>query len=251
MSLLSSVGLSEKEALIYDILMSSGEKPASSIASLAHMNRTTCYRILYDLEKKGLVNHRDLGNKIHFRLDHPQKLLDFADKQLKTQEQARHDLAQLLPSLVSSYVLSVEKPVIAMFEGVKGLKEIYQDTLREKKSIFAVLTTAEVEPELFAWLTSYYGKARARAHISAKVIVSSGEWSKEYERKNTEELRETVMVSQSLFPFQHEVDIYGDKVAFINYKKGDPLIGFIITNKQIAKTMKAWFDLAWKGATIA
>jgi hypothetical protein len=46
------------------------------------------------------------------------------------------------------------------------------------------------------------------------------------------------------------VDIYGDKVAFINYKKGEALIGVVINHPQIAETMRAWFELAWAGAEL-
>ncbi len=247
-SILETIGLSEKEATLYELLLESGEKPAGVLAARAHMKRASAYHALYGLQEKGLVSSREKGKKIHFRLEPPDRLVAMADREAHRREQAKNDLLAMIPAYMSAYVLSVEKPIVTMFEGVKGLKEIYQDTLREKKPIYAVLTTAVVEPELFRWLTTSYGKIRAQKNIKAQVIVSSGTWVKEYEQKNSEELRETIQVPHSLFPFQHEVDIYGNKVAFINYKKGEPLIGVVIHNEQIAKTMKAWFDLAWRGA---
>lgn len=174
--------------------------------------------------------------------------MELADKALQDYERARSDLRGLLPEMVSSYLLSVERPVVSTFEGVKGLKEVYEDTLREKQPVYAVLTTAEVEPELFEWLTKTYTKKRAELGIEAKVIVASGEWSTQYVKRDETELRETRLVSKTEFPVQHEVDIYGNKVAFINYKKGDALIAVVINHPQIAQTMKAWFDLAWIGA---
>ncbi len=247
-TLLTSIGLSEKESLLYELLLKMGEKSVTQLAKQAGVKRATAYHILYELEKKGLVKKRDIGKKIHFQLEPPDKLLQVADTKLKDYERARKELSDFIPDLTASYILTVEKPVVTTFEGVRGLKEIYMDTLRDKQPVYAVLTTATVEPELFKWLTTYYGKARAKAGIHAKVIVSSGTWAEEYERKDEEELRETVQVPHHLFPFKHEVDIYGSKVAFINYKKGDPLVGVVINKADIAKTMKAWFDLAWKGA---
>lgn len=247
-TLLTSIGLSEKESLLYELLLKMGEKSVTQLAKQAGVKRATAYHILYELEKKGLVKKRDIGKKIHFQLEPPDKLLQVADTKLKDYERARKELSDFIPDLTASYILTVEKPVVTTFEGVRGLKEIYMDTLRDKQPVYAVLTTATVEPELFKWLTTYYGKARAKAGIPAKVIVSSGTWAEEYERKDEEELRETIQVPHQLFPFKHEVDIYGNKVAFINYKKGDPLVGVVINNADIAKTMKAWFDLAWKGA---
>ncbi len=71
--------------------------------------------------------------------------------------------------------------------------------------------------------------------------------SREYVEKSVEEFRTSTMIDSELFPFEHEIDIYGDKVAIINYKKDEPLIGIVIHHPQIAKTMQAWYDLAWNG----
>jgi len=201
---------------------------------------------LYSLEKHKLVTKRDIAKKIHFRPEPPTELLALADKQTKELERARGDLRAIMPQLNSEYILSVERPVVTIFEGAAGLKEIYEDTLKEGKPIYAVLQTAKVDPAMYKWLTKSYVKRRAKSKIWAKVIIASGKWSNDYQRKDEKELRESILVSSDKFPFQHEVDVYGDKVAFINYKQGEALIGIVINHPQIAQTMKAWFDLAWK-----
>lgn len=245
---LETIGLTGKEAEIYELLLKKGELVGGDIIKETSLKRATVYKSLYSLEKKGLISKQDLNKKIHFRPLPPDRLIELADSQIKKHERARSDVRTLLPDLMSSYILAVEKPVVSTFEGVKGLKEIYLDTLREGKPISAVLTTAAVEPELFDWLTSYYAKQRVKHGVFARVIASTGTWSKEYVKKDAAEARETLLVPDTQFPFAHEVDIYGDKVAFINYKKGDALIGVVINHPQIARTMRAWFDLAWKGA---
>jgi hypothetical protein len=111
-----------------------------------------------------------------------------------------------------------------------------------------MLTTAEVDPELFNWLTTDFVKRRASMNIPARVIVASDNWHQEYTGRNADEVRNTVTVPSDQFPFQHEAMVYGDKFALVNYKKGEKLIGIVINHPQIAKTMRAWFELAWKGA---
>ena len=246
---LLKIGLSTSEANLYELLLRLGEVPVGILVKESGMKRPTVYKALYALEKKKLVTKQDIGKKIHFRPEPPTELLALADKQTKELERARGDLRAILPQLNSSYILAVEKPIVTTFEGVEGLKEIYEDTLKEAKPIYAVLQTAEVEPEMYKWLTKFYVKKRVKAKIWAKVIVASGKWSGEYQRKDEKELRESILVPSEKFPFKHEVDIFGDKVAFINYKKGEALIGIVINHPQTAQTMKAWFDLAWEGAT--
>lgn len=248
---LETIGLTTNEVNLYELLLRLGEVPAHRLIGESKLKRATAYKSLYSLEKKGLVTKRDIGKTLHFRPEPPTKLLELAEAQYRTLERAKHDVRSLIPQLTSSYILAVEKPVVTTFEGVEGLKQIYEDTLREKQPIYAVLQTEEVEGELFAWLTKTYVKRRAKLGITASVIVASGEFSKQYAENNEKELRETITVSAELFPFQHEVDIYGNKVAFIHFKKGEPLVGIIINHPKVAQTMKAWFDLAWEGAIYA
>lgn len=245
---LQTIGLSITEANLYELLLRLGEVPVGMLVKESGMKRPTVYKALYALEKKKLVTKKDIAKKIHFRPEPPTELLALADRQTKEIERARGDLRAILPQLNSSYILAVERPVVSTFEGITGVKEIYEDTLREAKPIYAVLQTAEVEPEVFKWLTKIYVKKRVKLGIAAKVIVASGSWSKEYQRKDEKELRESILVPKEKFPFQHEVDVYGNKVAFIDYNKGGALIGIIINHPLIAQTMKAWFDLAWEGS---
>lgn len=250
LTFLENLGLTAKEAGLYELLLKLGEVPAGEIIKASKLKRATAYKVLYSLEQKGLVSKKDFKKKIHFRPEQPSKLLDLAENQYRALERAKDDLQSFLPQLTSEYIMSVERPVVTTFEGLEGLKQIYEDTLKEKKPIYAVVQTAEVEPEMYKWLSGDYVKRRAKAKIWAKVIVSSGKWSDTYSKKDSEEYRESITVPGHQFPFQHEVDIYGDKVAFINYKKGEALIGIVIRHPQIAQTMKAWFDLAWEGAKI-
>lgn len=244
---LETIGLTKKEAEIYELLLKLGEVPAGKIIKETKFKRATVYKTLYSLEKKGLISKRDFKKKIHFRPESPTQLLGLAESQFQTLERAKSDIQAIIPQLSSSYVLAVEKPVVSTFEGIEGLKKIYEDSLREGETIYSTLQTGEVEPELFKWLTTSYIRQRVKKKIWAKVIVASGKWAEEYQKKDKKELRESVLVPSKRFPFQHETLIYGDKVAFVNYKKGESLIGVVIKHPQIAKTVKAWFDLAWEG----
>lgn len=245
---LETIGLTQKESQIYELLLQKGEMIGGEIIAQTGLKRATVYKSLYTLEEKGLISKQDIHKKIHFKPEAPNRLMTLAEEQIRIKERAQSDIRTLLPDLMSSFILAVEKPIVSTFEGVKGLQEIYEDTLREKKPIYAVLTTAEVEATMFKWLTTVYTKKRAKAGIHAHVIASTGTWAREYAKKDEKEARSTILVPSAEFPFKHEVDIYGDKVAFINYKKSNALIGVVINHPQIAQTMKAWFDLAWYGA---
>ncbi len=237
--------LTKKESDIYELLIKDGELPVNTIVARTKLKRGIVYKSLYSLEEKGLATKKDINKKIHFKPASPSELSRLVD--IKTQEatQARLELTSILPQLTQQYITSIEKPVVTTYQGVEGLKAIYEDTIKVGESIFAALNNAEIEPSLLRWLDSTYVKRRVKSHIEAKVIISSGSMSKNYLQRDNKALRETRVVASATFPFPHEVDIYGDKVAFIDYHKGGQLIGIIIHHPQIAVTMKALWNLAW------
>lgn len=245
---LQSFGLTENEISLYELLLKLGESPASTIISEAKLKRPTVYKTLYSLEKKGLVEQKKTKTKIHFSPLPPTVLSTLAESQYQELDRARENLQTALPTLLSQYTTAADKPIVRVYEGINGIKEIYKDTLKENQTIYAVARIETLETELHTWLQNTYVKQRAKQKIHAKVIIASDKVSKQFMERDINEFRTTIAVPGSQFPFEHEVNIYGDKVAFINNHKDAPLLGLIITNPLIAKTMKAWFDLAWLGA---
>ena len=246
--LLEQLGLNPNETILYELLLRMGEQPVSTLAREANLKRTNTYYLLGELEKKRLITQQEVKKKTMYRLESPQKLIELAEDQLKKHERVRNDLSRLIPELTSSFILTYEKPVVTLFEGVEGIKQIYEDTLREQKPIYAALLPHEIDETLRKWLRNVYLKKRTKLHIHASVLVASNSFASTYQEEDVFYDRTTLIVPQKKFPFQQEINIYGDKVAIMNYKKDDHLIGMIIHNPLIAKTMKAIYDLAWEAA---
>ncbi len=237
--------LTKKESDIYELLLKEGELPVHIIIARTKLKRGIVYKSLYSLEEKGLATKKDINKKIHFKPASPTELSRLVDLKTSEATQARLELNSLLPQLTQQYITSIEKPVVTTYQGVEGLKMIYEDTIKVNEPIYAALNNDDVEPSLLKWLRKTYVKRRVEAAIEAKVIISSGNMSENYLQRDDIALRETRVVAAATFPFPHEVDIYGDKVAFIDYHKGGQLIGIIIHHPQIAITMKALWNLAW------
>lgn len=250
LAFLQNIGITETESSLYELLVKLGEVPITTVIRESKIKRPTVYKAIHSLTKKGLVTQRDIHKKLHVRPESPSKLQELADREYKSVENTKLNLNALLPGLALSYTHSTEKPVVQVYEGVEGLKEVYNDTITVGEPIFALLQSSVVEPELFDWLTKTYVKKRVKAKIHAKVIVASGPESRNYVEESKDSYRTTKLIDNKRFPFQHEIDIYGDKVAIIHFKKNEPLIGIIIHHPQIAQTMKAWFDLTWEGISL-
>lgn len=245
---LTEFGLNIYQAELYSLLIFLGEVPVQKLIKETNIKRATVYKSLYELEEKKLITLQDIGKILHAKAEDPKRLEEIANEQIRRQNEAKKALYDVLPEFMTSFLLTTAKPTVSTFEGINGLKKLFMDTIREKQPVYALVATHEIDQEFHDWLKEKYVKLRKKAGIHATVIASTGSWAKSYQQLDKNELRTTYLVPIDRFPFKHEINIYGDKVAILNYKAGAPLIGVLIHHPDIAATMKAWFDLALAGA---
>lgn len=245
--ILTSLGLTPEQVDIYESLLTHGPQSAGSLAKTTHVQRTYIYRVAGELVTKGLVAMDKKGKTSLYIPQSPDHLLTQAEELKSKATQAQKALEGILPSLKTKYQAIEAKPVITYYEGIEGIKKVYLDTIKEGKPILALVETSKADPEIYDWVTAEYVKLRISANISVRAIVATGSKTEEYTLRDKTELRETKTVNSERFPFEHEINIYGNKVAIINHRKGTQLIGIIMDNPVIAKTFRSWFELTWSG----
>lgn len=139
---------------------------------------------------------------------------------------------------------------VTFYEGVEGIKEVYKDTLTATTYLHSIVQPSEVEPELYKWLTTEYVKERVKKGVQAYVVVSTDNKDdalQDYLSKSRDELRITHVINPVGHPFENEIIIYDDKVAFIQYNPKYSLSAILIKHKPIANTMRAMFlHFLWK-----
>lgn len=245
---LRNVGLSPEETEVYLSLLSFGTMSPTEVATKTKVKRTYVYKICEDLLKKGLVTITQKGAKKAYAPASPDYLLSIAEKKRQEIENNAEQLEKVLSELKTKYSTVETRPLVKTYEGLEGLKKLYLDTLSEGKDIDALVDTSDIDLELRDWLKTVYLPKRVGKKIHANVILASGKLSNEYSTRNETGMRTVKVVDSNKYPIKNEVNVYGNKVAFIQNHKGEPLIGVIIENKIISQTLKAWFDLAWKNS---
>jgi sugar-specific transcriptional regulator TrmB len=242
---LINAGLSPEQSEIYLSLLDHGGQTAISLAKTTKVKRTYVYKICQELAQQNLINIQTHGRTTTFYPLSPNIILNKLSEKKTQIESAEIGINQLLPSLLSKYRLIDQKPVITYYEGIEGIKKVYLDTLTENKPILALVETTKVHPEIYKWVTKTYAPMRVKQQMSVKAIVTTGQKTDKYTNLNQAELRETKIVDSKNFPFEHEINIYGNKVAIIDHNAKDPLIGIIIDSLQISTTFRSWFNLTW------
>jgi len=142
-SMFQKLGLSKNEIRVYVYLARSKERKASEISEALSLHRTETYRILRDLEKRGLVSSV-FEKPLKFIATPFERAIEalIEAKKLKIQrlERKKKDLIDIWLSLPQPEVKQKRKEVFQILEGEEQLdfkaNEIIQNTQREI-SVFA------------------------------------------------------------------------------------------------------------------
>lgn len=241
-------GLDEKEAKTYEALLKYGQLGIGALLTKLPYKRGDLYNILYGLRDKGLVTQTLNNRKIAFRPNEPHHLETYVLERKEKLQEAQTVIGSVLPNLTELYRLTTDKPIVRVFEGFEGLKELYQDTISTNQPITAFLGLYEAEPRLRQWLAESYVTERVEHKIPARVLVATDLKDKEgknYAGLDKQELRESRVIDRDKFPCRLEVQVYGNKVSFTNHNKNDAQVGVLIDNKLIAESIQSLLDLAW------
>lgn len=149
---LSRFGLLKNEIRVYLHLARSGEMKAGELAEAISLHRTETYRILRDLEKKGIV-FSIFEKPLKFTavpLDKAIDLLVDAQKiQIKILEQEKESLVELWSSIPKQKAAEQKKEMFQMLEGEEQVLMKANELLQKTENTFQVFASATYLSELY------------------------------------------------------------------------------------------------------
>lgn len=235
--LLDSLGLNEKEQAIYLSSLELGESLQLPLAEKAGIKRTTLREILPELQKKGVLELVVRGKRNYISAVNPKNLLE----RLKTTTQ---EAEQSLPALLAIQNTTVDKPLVRFYDGVEGVKEIYRLTLEVAEPIYGFVEVEAIHPLIQKWLSKEYTQKRNQKQIKAYNIVNTS--SKLDSIMPSDQYRENKIVSGKEFPFQMEIIVFGEYVAYINFRETERPSATLIQSQAAAITMSSIHQLFWR-----
>lgn len=234
-SVVKNIGLTDKEAEVYLACLELGSSVVSDIARTARINRVTAYDVLEKLMKKGLVNSLIKKGTRYYDATDPASVASEMSTRV-------HDFKKALPDLKRLRGDAIH-PRIRYFEGLEGIKAIYEDTLSSKTEILNYANSREIRTHWPNYDEEYVSK-RVKKKIYLRGIAPLDEFGKEVKTQDKNAYREIRLVPSKDFSFTNEINVYDDKVAIISFKD-EPLIGMIIESQEIANTQRDIFKMAW------
>ncbi|MFC1678375.1 TrmB family transcriptional regulator [Patescibacteria group bacterium] len=233
---LQEIGLDQKEAQIYLAILNLGKGTVSDISRKAYVKRTTIYEYIEKLIEKGLVIKTVEKKRIQYLAENPQKLA-------KIIERKKRKVESVLPSLSEIYSKVCHKPVIKFYEGIRGIRKMYEELTCTSYTIYGTFSidkyfnhfTERDNEEFFANIKKSGGKI--------KDLVEDTPNAREYVKRH---INQGVGNSKFLpkdFKIEMDLMVCGNKVGMISQVN---LIGIIIENKEIADYQRNFIKLLRK-----
>ncbi len=235
---LEKLNLNKKEIQVYLALLELGEANVSEIVKKSAIKRTTAYDVLNSLKEKGLLAQTKRKNRTIFFADNPAKI----EQQL---EEKKKVIQKILPELLSITNKMEKKPKIKFFEGIKGVKEVYEDTLRyPKQEILAWVTDDALKYFDANYLWNEYVPARLEKKIWERVIAPDNAKMRHVKSYDKKHLRQIRLIKKNDLLFEVEINLYGKRN--IGIMAFEEQIGLIIESKKFFNTLKSIFELNWE-----
>lgn len=246
-STLRDFGLTDPEIAVYLASLERGPQPASVIAKKARLKRGHTYNMLALLIQKGIVQEFIKDKVTYFSSRPPNTLVTVLEHQKEQFEIKKQKLLQAIPYLEKIRNPLLVQPKVHFFQGVEGIKEIYEDTIRVRgQNIYAVgdfnyFFPEEQNKELNDWIWNYATR-RAKRGIWYIGILNKSLKSDFAYRRRREQKRKLKMLQNIYLPV--EINIYGNKVSLMSTYRD--MVGLIIEDAPIAETFRNFHQAVFK-----
>ncbi len=236
-TILRKAGLTESQAKGYLALIEHGELTPVELATSTGESRTNGYMICEKLESLGLAVKKE-GKKALYSPAHPSALEVLAEKRRKVLVRNEQEVKQGISPLIDLFYASTEMPGTRTLQGVEGIKEVFDDTLRKKSPIYLIRSPDTSLPELGYDFIFDYREKRAQAGITTYALTPDSQEARHNYQSGEDArlLMERTFIPIGAYTAPVEIDIYGDKVAFIGF--GDTQMTTLIQSAPVAAAMR-------------
>ena len=232
--LLQELGFSEKETKVYLSLNQFGPMPASTIARLTEIKRTSVYDIVNSLIQKNVITSYRQGIYTYFAIDDVNKLYLYQKEKLNT--------AKLLIENLQDRIKYQPHIQVNYYRGAEGYVEVYDQMIRSNPDEILCWTDINFL-NVFTPQQDRLGIAeRVRRRISMRILMKDSPRAREYSQKDAQLLREIRLLPET-FTFDTTLFIYQGNVIFFDYH--EPATAIRIQHQGIYLMMKEFFEITW------
>lgn len=247
---IEDLGLSEKEAKVYVANLMLGPATVQQIADQANIKRVTTYVILESLAGLGLVSQSNQGKKTYFTAEDPISLRRLLQKKEQQVTDQKASFEHILPELQGLKNLPAESPSVHFYDTAEGIRSIVSSFFSSHRGeidmVYGISNLDQLHafyPEMAVQLTN---PERVKNKIPSQFLYTSTR-GPIYKDTDEQSMRKSRWVPTNEYPISGDINIVGNYIIMLSLSGNQP-IGITINSADLAKGMKAIFELAWAAA---
>ena len=236
--ILEGLGLKQNHAAAYLLALDIGEITPALLTEKLGETRTNAYSILARLEQLQLITKSKMGKRLSYLPANPIQIEMLAEKRRNILLNNEYRFKSLLPTLTQRYHQLTEQPAVRQYQGIEGLKDIYDDILQTKADVMLIISPNQHDFLGSDYLDEFVA-ARVRKGIKVQALTPQGFTLTKTPAKHKTHLIEHTFYNPDTYNIPVEINIYADKVAYLSY--GQEVFGTVIHSQQIADSMRQLF----------
>lgn len=241
---LLKIGFSPKEAKLYLTLLARGGATAAELTAASSLKRPTVYKLLENLQSRGLVAQSFSGSRRYFTPEPPEQLM----KNVETQ---KRNIEQLMPDLTDLFMANSQHPRVRYYDGIAGIRKIHEVflTLPPGANYYYFGSMRSSVDALGEDFIAEYTRQRVR-----KGIWSNGIYPREEAMSNPdltsspENLRRLRYFDLKGMNNLGQLTMFDHKIAIFSGRRD--LFGMILESEDCYSIMKMVFDAMWLMASV-
>lgn len=245
---LEKIGLSPNEALIYHTCLTAGECTIIDLAKQTGISRTTIYGIADELVHKGILSFIQKQAHRIYSAQEPKKIKLLLEKQKAEIDQKSTIFEALLPALSMQFSQGGSKPIVSYYQGQEEVRLIFEDViLSGAKEVLFICESGTLQKAVGDdWLKKYI-KRRIAAKIQTQGIIAMSNAIDDPLFSSGIAYKRTVRRGPSYLKSPIYTGIYLNKVYFISSLQES--YGVLIESKDLAETMRGWYQAVWEASS--
>jgi len=246
--ILEKIGLSKAEVKVYLALLELGSVPSGSIVKETELIKSTVYDLIRRLQEKGLVSYVIKEGIKYFEATNPDRIMDFIHEQKRKLNEIENESRELISQLKKGFDTAKPHAEAHVLVGIEGFKTMRRDVLRNAKGEILLIGAISREDEVMPGFFEEWNKERQKKKVYLKILHKESAREKAMTKKLfMGKYFETKFLAEEL-ESPAIINIYGDRVVNVLWKKNYPLC-FLLINNEIADSHRKYFDYLWKMAT--
>jgi len=241
---LEGIGLTNGEVKVYVALLELGSSTTGTIIKKAKVSRSKVYEMLDKLLEKGLVSYVIKEKAKYFEAANPNEIVNYIQKRKKELQDKETTIKKIIPLLEERQKISKVQQTATVFEGIKGIKTLYNEilsTMKKGEEYYAIAVEPEVsQSKDFETFIRNYHLKRAEKGIKVKLLADK-------KLKPLKTLQKSKLLQLKFYDQEIPTAtlIYKNNVATFVWGKTPSAI--VMRSPIIANRYKSFFRKIWSG----